>query len=453
MALSARAILAPSALLLALLMACLPQPPAAGDPPAAPQPAPSRADAVWPLALLERRAQVLLAAPLPGPEAGEVGYLTPGRPEEEPADGPDTPPHSEAPPLLSLRMEGSAARIVRSGGSHVLLGALTSEERADVEALLASASVALRVRVEVDSPWGRGALSTTVRPGQRARLGGTWQTRELRTYAPELACDNSGGLRPSALGKPVLEWGGGGWGAEVRPFLVPGSQALAVEVLVTAGARVGTAERLLAAATILGELELPTADLALLTGSGSLAPGQALLLQGALEGAAITARVTAEVLGAGVDPLAGPRLSRLPTDLLLVPPWTVAPMLEDVYGLNGDPLLALTLRHQVEEAAFSPAELVEALRGGLLEGGHDVQADVARGGTDVLGTREARAEVLARLEHLARPLGRSARLRVDLRAAGESVGALELSALHGRRSAVRLGRVRAVLLDPDTEVG
>lgn len=446
MALSAALRTAAAALLGVCVAVAVPRSGTAGDP-AAPT---SPSEVVWPLALLDRRAPATLEAWLPGPDVGEHGYLVvPRAGEGEDAEEDEERPPS-APPLLVERLQASEARVLRSGGSLVLVGALTGEERGDVEALLAAAGVAVRLRVEVESPWGGGALSTVVRPGRTARLGGSWRSPEVRSYRPELACDNSGGLRPSALGKPVVAWTGDGWGADVRPFLVPGSDAVALEVLITAGARVGPSARLAAAPVILGQLELPTADLALLTGSGRVGPGEALVLEGQLEGARVSARVTAEVLGERPDPRPKARLVRLPTDLLLAPPWT-ADFADDSPGyddLNSDPPLALSITHVLGPAPLTPAALAQAI-----VGGSPVAADAERGGTDLLGEPREVREALQRLNALAQPYARTARLRVSLRAAGAPVGGLTLSALAGRGSVVRLGRARSVLLDHDTEVG
>ncbi len=423
------------------------------------RPAPARADDEAPadevgvrsLAPLLRRRPALLEAPLPGPDLGELAWGQGARPDDEEDDDEDAP-RPGAPPLLVERLREGRARIVPALGGLALVGPLSSAERADVEALLAHATEAVLLEVELDSPWGQGRLSTTVRPGQVARLGGAFVEARLRDYEPELACDNSGGWRPSALGNPVTYADAAGWGADLRPFRIPGSNDLALEVLLVAGGPVAPPSRLTAAPWSLGLLELPEGASALLLGSGRVAPGGTLALAARLGDERVSARVRARLVGRDRPAGEAPRLTRADADLLLAPPWT-AERADDPYAGYGDaPRLSQVLVLSVGEAAAAPGDL-----GPLLCDGSALAADVARGGLDLLGRPEDRRAALARLAEEAAPHARAVRLRLTWRAGGaapgQTLGEADLSLLVGRTVALRLGRARGVLLDHDTEVG
>ncbi len=317
------------------------------------------------------------------------------------------------------------------------------------------------VDAEVRTPDGRlhrGRLVAA--PGRRALLARTRCLRVVANYSPELACDNSGGLRPSAVGDPLLESLLDGLALDVRPFVV-GTGRIALEVLLQAGRFERPVERLATRALYLGDLDLPRYHGALLSASGTTDAGQPLhlSLEGA-EGERYDVRLTPRILDAPARE-DGPRrtVHRLDAGFLVTPPRALRFAGEPDAWFNPPAHVSseVVWTRPVADRSTIWTTIDRALP--------EVEMRLLPGGDVWLVAAEDEARRVGRtLDAWTSLAARTVRIEITARAgAAEDVGrvdvpvltvpVLTVPVLTGRTAFFRLGVDRALLLDSDVEVG
>lgn len=299
----------------------------------------------------------------------------------------------------------------------------------------------IAVDVEVRLPSGRIHRGRLVgAPGRRIPFARTRAQRLITDYVVELACDNSGGLRPCAIGDPYVQTLLDGLALDVRPFPV-GDDRVALDVMWQAGRIEQPVERLETRARFLGALDLPRYDGLLLSASGTTAAGEPLELVLEREGQRYELRLTPRVFGS-----ARPR--PLDAGLLVVPPTAV--------GFSPYPDRFLNPPAQVLPEVVQ--QLPVADRATLWELIDDLARETPMRllphGPIWLDAEPAVCERVRRaLDALTARAARTVRVEVVARAGETVLGRTAIPVLTGRTAFFRLGVDRAMLLDADVEVG
>jgi len=306
----------------------------------------------------------------------------------------------------------------------------------------------IAVDAEVRTPDGHVHRARLVAvPGRRASLTRTRTLRVVADYDVELACDNSGGLRPSAVGDPQLRSLLDGLALDVRPFAVGGDR-IALEVVFQAGRFDRPVDRFDTRALYLGEVDLPRYRGAVLSASGAVASGSALDLSVQGEG------------GEGFAVRLTPRLVNVPEsdDRARVHPldarFLLAPRAAIGFDRQPDP-------YANPPACVSPAATwVDPLldRGTLWEHIDRLLPSaelrfLPHGDVWVVADEDAVAEVGRTFTRWATQAARTVCVELVARTGDTVLGRADLPVLTGRSAFFRLGVDRAVVLDPDVEVG
>jgi hypothetical protein len=313
-----------------------------------------------------------------------------------------------------------------------------------------AADLARAVRIEVTATGPNGWKSRgeiLVRPGRWGTLCQVRSHSLVFDFDVELACDNSGGYFPCVVGDPVVGAGLTGFAVEVRPFLVDGGRAVALEAHIQSE-RLTAVDTVLTGARYLGAIELPTARTVTLLVSGTVAPGEPVItslltpegevvirLVPHLMGAASTGKL--RLLDAGLA-LLGPARAELsgnfenPVDRQ----WTLDAATERV--VPGKPLRTEDeVETQVTPRDEGRTGFVWPIAGNLVTAGSEA-------------FQQAAAEKLARALE---PLSRTVQFDFTLRSGDEVVGRAVLSALDGRMAFLRVGTDQNLIRDHDVEVG
>jgi hypothetical protein len=309
----------------------------------------------------------------------------------------------------------------------------------------------IAVDAEIVTPDGRIHRARLIAaPGRRALLARTRSLRVMDDYTVELACDNSGGLRPSAVGDPRPHTFLDGLALDVRPFVV-GNDRVALEVLLQAGAFDAPVARLDTRARFLGDLDLPRYRGALLSASGATQLGVPLeLMLADAAGGRYALRLVPSLLDV---PAAADRARRpvhrfdasllvaLPADLHFASrpdPWSNPPAHVRPAAVWGEPVAD-------RSAIWTEIDLQQ----------RDAEVRLLPDG-DVWLVADAAAarRVGSTLDAWTAGAARTVQVDVTARAAdGAVVGRAEVPVLTGRTAFFRLGVDRALLLDSDVEVG
>jgi hypothetical protein len=295
---------------------------------------------------------------------------------------------------------------------------------------LATALACVRTEVEVAAAHGSRRLAVESPPGRTRAASRTRELVVLADYRPELACDDSGGLRPSAAGVPVVRTLRDGVAVDVRASPVTGGR-VAVEARVQWGAFDDPPERVSLGARYLGEMDLPRYRGGVARISGAVADGAALEATLRIGGEAVALRVVprAEV------PKGSERARRLDTSLGTLPPIEG----DEVHGLPD------VVVRSIPDTAIggSPRRSFGDL---------DVHAD-DEAGLWVAGEPLAVAAAAALVEARAAAGARTVRVEVRAHAGDDEIARFTLSALDGRTALLRVGEDRAVVADAGSEVG
>jgi hypothetical protein len=300
--------------------------------------------------------------------------------------------------------------------------------------------------VEIASPEGgrqRGRL--VLRPGLTARLVRARALSVAATYDAELACDNSGGERPSALGDPQLRALVDGLALDVRAFPLPGEGRVALECLVQEGRFEEPIERVATRARFLGRLDLPRYRGLLGLVSGAASADRPLSFTVESDVGAWTVRLTPRIRAPLEVPFADSPVGRLDIGLLTAPSWRLIPQ-----GLHPQ----LTATAQVRSLlVWEAPELTSP--GGFLERVLPESKVLLRGDGTVWVTATGAPLERARRMLDAWQEARARTVRIEARAliGDEVVARFDATALTGRTAHLRVGRDRAIIPSADVEVG
>lgn len=397
---------------------------------------------------------ILLLAPalLPGASADDVRIQAWERLLDRPAE--------VERPVLGLVCEGS--------NGNILFGELepdpgerpsTGDEEDDdhVEWLLSwghggdvAAGLLRRIAVDVEVRDSSGRVERArliTAPGRRALHSRTQVLRAVTDYEVELACDNSGGLRPSALGNPQPATLLDGLALDVCAFVV-GDGRIALEVVLQAGRFERPVARLDTQARFLGELDLPRYRGVLLSASGATQAGQALevTLAGA-DGECYGVRLIPRVLDVP-EPEDRARVHRLDAGLLITA-W-------EEFRFARDANRFMNPRAQVLPALAWRDPPVD--RSVLWEHIDHVLPETAmrllpRGDVWLVAEEDAAARVRSAFDAWKAAAARTVRVEITARAGEDVIGRVDVPVLTGRTAFFRLGVDQTVLLDADVEVG
>ena len=304
------------------------------------------------------------------------------------------------------------------------------------------------VSAEVRTPAGRVHRARLVAvPGCRGELERTRVLRVVPDYSTEIACDNSGGLRPSALGDPEMVSLRDGLVLDVRPFAL-GKDRVALEVVFQAGRFDPHVERLDTGARFLGEVDLPRYRGVLLAASGTTAAGSPLDLsvQGG-DGERYVVRLTPWILDVP-EPEDRARVHPVDARFLL------APSTEVGFCRVHDPF-ANPPAHVAPDASWGPSPLDRSVLWEHID--HSLPRAEMRllphGDVWIVGDEGAVADVGRTFERWAARAARTVRVEITARAGDEVIGRVDVPVLTGRTGFFRLGVDQAVLRDADVEVG
>lgn len=315
----------------------------------------------------------------------------------------------------------------------------------DVRALARDHLQRVALDVEVTRPGGDTARArVVVLPGEERAWRDTSTMSVVLDYDPEVACDNSGGERPSVIGDPIPVVLEGGIVVAVRATPIDAGSQVRLAATVQVGA-FDAPPPIPTRARYLGALTLPRYRGALLQASGVVAVGEALTSAVETSSGRYGLRIVPTVQGAD-DPL------RRPPGVQ----WFGAgALVADRYGRRLDPAtpepldLASWPSATARERDLDARSLREALRS--LTPRADVEVD-ARGGVWVAGSPAARGTVARTLDAFQRA-GGHLRLRVDVMADDTPLAHALLVARDGETALLRVGQDAAYLLDADVEVG
>ncbi len=317
--------------------------------------------------------------------------------------------------------------------------------RDDVRALARDLLQRVVLDFEVTRPGGAVVRARLVtRPGEARAWHDTRTVPVVLDYDPEVACDNSGGERPSVIGDPIPVALEGGVVMTVRATPIEAGALVRLDATVQVG-DVDEPAPIPTRARYLGALTLPCYRGALLRASGVVAVGEAFTSAVETSHGRYGLRIVPTVeyvgerrgrarrvqwFGAGalVAPRATPRLDRPSGEALELASWPVATRRGGRYDLRS---LREALRRQEPRA--------------------DVEVD-ARGGVWVAGSGAARRAVARTLDGLQSGAGHL-RLGVDLMADDTLLAHAELMACDGETALLRVGQDATYLLDADVEVG
>jgi hypothetical protein len=175
-----------------------------------------------------------------------------------------------------------------------------------------------RVRVDVALTGPDGVVLTSelrTRSGRWAATSRVVTRPLLLDYDVEIACDNSGGLRPSAIGDPQVVPVREGLAIEVRPTFADGGRKVVLETALDAFDLDDPVESLATGARFLGEIDLPRGRRVRAEASGCVASGGTLALDLPVGGSTWRLALTPRRLGAiGSD---GPAPDAVRIDLAL----------------------------------------------------------------------------------------------------------------------------------------
>jgi hypothetical protein len=318
-------------------------------------------------------------------------------------------------------------------------------DAADVAALADDTLRPVSIDVAVEGDLGRDEATLSVRSGSAAATSRTRAVRVIADYAAELACDNSGGKHPSAVGDPVPRRLVDGVSVLVAPSFVDGGRRVALEVVLQVSRLDDPVAVRPTGARFLGDLDFPAADGALLAFDGCVANGEALRARVDAPGGRVEVTLTPHWRA---DAPAPGRVRRLDAGLLLrpvvgftiAPPqgWGLdpAPALQPVFVATGSVVGGATLAHALDAAVPGCARFLDG-----------------SGGLFVAGDPAAVARAAGVVEALTATVARTVLLEGAARAGDRSLLAWSLPALVDRPAFVRIGRDRACLVDADTEVG
>ncbi len=301
------------------------------------------------------------------------------------------------------------------------------------------------VDVEVEGAGVRWRGTASAAPGHGVALATTTRRAFVTDVDPELACDNSGGFAPSALGNPVVRPLEDGVRVFVCPHLVAGGRVL-LEAVVAAGRFERPVPAVPTEARFLGTLDLARYEGALARMSGTVGPREALETSFSAGARRLAVHVTARVRAPDPGVPDGP-LRALDASALAASPMDAVLLPATRGGLTPRPG---TVSWEPTPPAWPPERLLAALRRALPDADLEVSA---RGRVFVAGDEATIGRARAALAAWESPILRGATVRLALRAGDDVVGRGTLAARSGDVAVLRLGADRAAIVDSDPEVG
>jgi len=378
-------------------------------------------------------------------QSGGAGF---GRSDEYPDDPPGPIHIDDFAKLVDCGVGRNGAALGLGPNMLLLDPRLAPFAREALRSFLADVSRRVRIEVIATRPNGtelRGEI--LARPGRWGRLVRVQSHSIVFDFDVELACDNSGGYFPCVVGDPIVGAALTGFAVEVRPFLVDGGRAIALEAVIQAERMVGV-DTVLTGARYLGAIELPTSRSAMAVVSGTVPSGKPLVTRiSTAEGeTVITLTPTVEGdSGAGKLRLLDAGLAMVGPVEVRIDPRDIDPGIHHSWALE-----AATKRLAYGDPARQFADLDITP---IAEGHTGFLSTLGGGDIATAGSLDFQQSVRKKLERVLAPLSRTARLQVTLRAGDVVMGQGVLSALHGRTAFLRLGTDRNMIRDHDVEVG